>query len=140
MTAKFAVRSMLWAVILLIASSSVGQAQQIINLTPAPTPAGPHSFQQGADIVVAFGTNPEAIGANIQLDWMQPGMNFVGPYQLGSGKFSTKYPAPPGNSLIQAPAYDASNPNKVYSMTVRAYSRTSGLPSDTKIIQFKVTQ
>ena len=139
MTAKTTLALFLGTSMLLIGTSTTAQAQELVNLTPAPTPAGPHSFKQGTDIVVAGGTqNPATNTILIETPWRQA-QPIAGWYTKDNG-FTTDYPPPPHGSTIQAPAYDANNPNKVCTITVRTYHPTTGLPGQSKTIEFKVTQ
>jgi len=128
-TAKFAVRAMLGALILLVASSSAGQAQKIVNLSPAPVPQV-NGFHPGEPIIVSGGTNPAAAFVTIKASWLQNTSNrLLSP----NGDFTTHFPGTPaGTSTILAPAAPGQ-----YSITVRALN-VNGVDTDAKTIQITV--
>ena len=134
MALKFALRFSPLCVIVWLAMSSVSHAQAIINLTPAPTPAGPHKFNGGADINVAGATNPGAASYRITMSWNN---NLATYYMLPNNQFTTvnQYA---GGSTIQAPLYNFLEPTQVHTITVESYGPNGGNAKDSKTIKFKI--
>jgi len=133
MTAGFPVKSAVVAVILLSATSTAGHAQQIINLTPSPSPAAATHYAKGAQIFIEGGTSPTAVMVTIKGSWLAGQSTVYWKVGAPPGTFTTRAPSMPTTSSITAPTIAGS-----YSIIVKAFKPNDPNETDMKVIDIVV--